>query len=88
MKFKAQRLATHLANVVFREENVPGCQITMNELFPGEILHAQGNLGAELEQALGEVLVHHFTRPARYVRTIGRWLVSAMKLAWLLETGA
>ncbi len=46
----------YLADVIFREENVSGSQVSMDELLTGEIVHAQRNLRAEIQQSLGKIL--------------------------------
>ena len=39
----------HLADSVIGDQDVASCQVSVDEIFPGEVAHARGNLVAETE---------------------------------------
>lgn len=65
-----QALVNNLANVVFSEEDVSSCEVSMDKLLAREVLHPQCYLGAEVEQSLGEISGNYFSLAAAEAKGI------------------
>ena len=63
----------HLAGVVVSEQDVSGCNVSVDEALLGQVLQSQGHLGAEPQESLFQLrLDHHLSRPVRTHGTILR----------------
>ena len=56
-----ESIRARLAEVVFRDENIPGSQVSVDKSFPREILHPKSHMLGETEQQAWQIRGRKFT---------------------------